>query len=85
MKTKLIVFFLLAANMVSHSQKMPVSYDFGERYSDRYKYSNLLTIADDGEGGSILVRSYFTGLILRPKGFYIEHYNKDLDLVSEFN
>ncbi len=85
MKTKLIIFFLLAANMVSHAQKMPVSYDFGERYSDRYKYSNLLTIADDGEGGSILVRSYFTGLILRPKGFYIEHYNKDLELVSEFN
>lgn len=85
MKTKLIVFFLFATNMVAFAQKMPVSYEFGERYNDRYKYSNLLTITDDGEGGSILVRSYFTGLILRPKGFFIEHYNKDLELVSEFN
>ncbi|MEJ1221623.1 hypothetical protein [Sediminicola sp. 1XM1-17] len=85
MKTRIIVLFLLAANMMAYAQKMPVSYDFGERYSDRYKYSNLLTMADDGDGGSILVRSYYTGLILKPKGFYIEHYNKDLELVSEFN
>lgn len=85
MKTRLVLLFLLVANLVAHAQKMPVSYEFGERYSDRYKYSNLLTIADDGEGGSILIRSYFTGMILRPKGFFIEHYNKELVLVSEFN
>ncbi|WP_343487044.1 hypothetical protein [Allomuricauda sp. d1] len=64
---------------------MPVSYDFGEKLNDRYRYSNLLTIDDDGSGGYILVRAYFQGLILKPKGYFIEHYNSNLELVSEYN
>ncbi len=68
-----------------NSQKMPVSYDFGEKFNDRYRYSNLLTIDDDGAGGYILVRAYFQGLILKPKGYFIEHYNSNLELVNEFN
>lgn len=67
------------------AQELPVNYNFGEKYADRYKYSNLLNISEDGKGGSILVRSYYTGIILKPKGYYIEHYNKDLELISEYN
>src|SRR5690606_8900297 len=69
----------------SNAQEMPVTYNFGERYDDRYKFSNLLDISDDGMGGSILVRAYYTGIVLRPRGYYIERYNKDLELISEFN
>jgi hypothetical protein len=69
----------------AEAQEMPVTYSFGEKYNDRYKYSNLLEISDDGMGGSILVRSYYTGIILKPRGYYIEHYNKDLELISEYN
>ncbi len=67
------------------AQKMPVSYDFGERYNDRYRYSNLLTMEEDGSGGYILVRAYFQGLILKPKGYLIERYNSDLELIEEYN
>ena len=70
---------------IAQSQFMPIEYTFGEKYNDRYKYSNLMAIDDDGNGGYILVRSYYTGLILKPKGFYIEKYTKDLELVEEFN
>ena len=64
---------------------MPISYDFGEKYVDRYKYSNLVSISEDGKGGTILVRAYYTGMILTPKGYFIEHYNRDLELISEYN
>ncbi|MBU2997628.1 hypothetical protein KO500_14355 [Cellulophaga baltica] len=69
----------------SQAQEMPISYTFGEKYSDRYKYSNLLTTAPDGKGGSILIRSYYTGIILKPKGYFIEHYNENLELINTYN
>lgn len=79
----LLLFFVFFSFM--NAQEMPVKYTFGEKYHDRYKYSNLLTIAPDGNGGSILVRSYYTGIILKPRGYFIEHYNANLELVSEYN
>ncbi|MDT0606081.1 hypothetical protein [Croceitalea rosinachiae] len=85
MKQILLFFTVLGVNLAILGQKMPVSYDFGEKLNDRYRYSNLVTIDDDGDGGYIMVRAYFQGLILKPKGYIIEHYNKDLELVSEYN
>ncbi len=85
MITRLLLVCVLTIGMQSFAQKMPVSYDFGEKFNDRYRYSNLVTIDNDGDGGYILVRAYFQGLILKPKGYFIEHYNKDLELVSEYN
>ena len=67
------------------AQEMPVEYTFGNKYNDRYKYSNLVAQADDGAGGYLMVRAYYTGLILSPKGYLIEHYNKDLELIQEYN
>lgn len=82
LKSFIVIVFAIS---FSYGQGIPVDYDFGDKYPDRYKYSNLLTISDDGYGGSILVRSYYTGMILKPKGYFIEHYDKDLKLVEEYN
>lgn len=80
----LLLSFVLMGTIVN-AQKMPVSYDFGEKYRDRYRYSNLVTIDEDDSGGYILVRAYYQGLVLKPKGYLIEKYNSDLELVSEYN
>ncbi len=85
MRLKWILISIFFMGMMVRAQKMPVTYTFGEKYSDRYKYSNLLTITDDGTGGTILLRAYYTGLILQPKGYLVEHYNKNLELISEYN
>ncbi|UII77459.1 hypothetical protein LV716_06730 [Flagellimonas sp. HMM57] len=85
MTKQLVVLCLLLVGVLGYAQKMPVSYDFGEKFNDRHRYSNLLTIEEDGEGGYILVRGYFQGMILKPKGYLIEHYNSDLELISEYN
>ncbi|MEM9362708.1 MAG: hypothetical protein AAGA43_08740 [Bacteroidota bacterium] len=85
MKNTILFFCLFVFGLWVSAQKMPVSYDFGEKFGDRYRYSNLLTIDDDGAGGYILVRAYFQGLVLKPKGYFVEHYNNDLELVGEFN
>jgi|GEM_PF-394746 len=75
----------IAIYCVSNAQEIPLKYTFGEKYNDRYKYSNLLTIGDDEKGGSLLVRAYYSGMVLKPKGYFIENYDKDLNLVSEYN
>ncbi|NAS10844.1 hypothetical protein [Poritiphilus flavus] len=85
MKKSCILFVAIFAMFLGYAQEIPIDYNFGEKYNDRYKYSNLVTIADDGTGGYILVRSYFTGLILKPKGYFIEHYSKELQLLNEYN
>ncbi len=83
LKWLLLSFFLIG--IAVRAQEIPVNYTFGEKYNDRYKYSNLLTISDDGSGGTILVRAYYTGLILKPKGYLVERYNENLQLINEFN
>ncbi|WP_420321089.1 hypothetical protein [Flagellimonas sp.] len=86
MKQRIVLLCLFWIGIMGLAQeKMPVSYDFGEKFNDRYRYSNLLTISDDGSGGYILVRAYFQGLVLKPKGYLIERYNSNLELISEFN
>lgn len=85
MVKKTFLFLFLMTMVASFAQQNDVAYSIGQKYNDKYKYSNLLAIADDGEGGTVIVRSYFTGIVLRPKGYFIEHYNKDLELLSEFN
>ncbi len=85
MLKKILLFGLLCLGILGRAQEYPIDYTFGERYNDRYKYSNLLAIEDDGKGGSILVRAYYTGLILKPKGYLIEHYDENLQLISEYN
>ncbi len=75
----------LALHAPLTAQEMPVDYEFGEKYNDRYKYSNLMTFGEEASGNKILVRAYYTGLILRPKGYLIERYNQQLELVDEYN
>jgi len=84
-KYLLLLFSFVLSGMAVNAQKMPVSYDFGEKYKDRYRYSNLVAIDEDESGGYILVRAYYQGLILKPKGYLIEKYNSDLELVEEYN
>ena len=67
------------------AQEMPLEYQFGEKYKDRYKYSNLLAFTESGSGDKILIRAYYSGLLIRPKGYLIERYNDRLELIDEFN
>ena len=85
LKRGVCIFLLFISAFSAIAQEEPVTYTIGEKFNDKYRYSNMLAMADDGKEGIVVVRAYYTGIILRPKGYFIEHYNKDLELVSEFN
>ncbi|MGB5190127.1 hypothetical protein [Robiginitalea sp.] len=75
----------MLAFWVIQGQDMPLEYTFGDKYKDRYKYSNLLSFSETVSSDKILVRGYYSGLLVRPKGYLIERYNSDLHLVEEYN
>ncbi|MFH6602922.1 hypothetical protein ACEZ3G_05495 [Maribacter algicola] len=85
LQKSVFLLFSVFAFIVVKAQEIPIKHTIGEKYNDRYKYSNLLTISDNEKGGTILVRAYYTGMILRPKGYFIETYDENLQLVNEYN
>lgn len=74
-----------AAITSNFAQEIPVSYSLGENYSDRYKYSTVLSIESATKGETVLVRTYYGGFPLRPKGHFIEIYDVDLNLKKDYN
>ena len=84
-KKRACTLLLLLGLFAVTAQEFPIAHTIGEKYNDRYKYSNLLSISDDGNGGTFLVRSYYTGIVLKPKGYFIEHYDADMQLIGEYN
>ncbi len=87
MKTSmgLTALLFLTALSICAAQEIPIEYSLGENYSDRYKYSTLLTSDSSAEDETVFVRTYYGGYPLRPKGHFIEIYDTDLNLVRDYN
>ena len=65
--------------------QIPVNYSLGEKYADRHKYSTVLSMEQTDSDETVLVRTYYGGMPLRPKGHFIEIYNADMSLKKDFN
>ena len=83
-KSMSLLLFLAAFTFVK-AQEIPVNYSLGENYSDRYKFSTVLSIDADNTDKTVIVRTYYGGMPLRPKGHFIELYDADLNLVEDYN
>ncbi|MDT7828699.1 hypothetical protein RQM65_08490 [Pricia sp. S334] len=75
----------LTALQLCRAQDIPVSYELGENYSDRYKYSTLLTSDRTSADETVFVRTYYSGYPLRPKGHFIEIYDAEMNLARDYN
>jgi hypothetical protein len=79
-----LLLFLAVFSFVK-AQEIPVKHTLGEKYSDRYKYSTVLSIEAGNTDQTVIVRTYYGGMPARPKGHFIELYDADLNLVEEYN
>lgn len=79
----LFCLLILLISIPAFCQQQSFDYSLGEKYNDAFRYSNLLAIDEDGAGGYVLVRAFYKGLVLSPKGYVIERYSRDLQLLSE--
>ncbi|NHF60459.1 hypothetical protein FK220_013980 [Flavobacteriaceae bacterium TP-CH-4] len=75
----------LAAFAICEAQEMPIQYTLGENYSDRYKFSTVLSISAGSAEKTVLIRTYYGGMPLRPKGHFIELYDADMNLERDYN
>jgi len=76
-------FFLMAISLFCQQENK--QYTVGKSLSDKYKFSNIKAIGEDDSGGVVIVRAYYGGAIIRLKGYHIEHYNKELQLINDYN
>ncbi len=84
MRLKLCLYLFFGLKIVLLcAQEMPVKYELGNSYNDRYKYSNVLSISTNSSEEMVLVRNFYGGMILKPKGYCIEVYDKELNLILE--
>ncbi|WP_238474499.1 hypothetical protein [Maribacter algarum] len=83
-KSMSLLLFLAAFSFVK-AQEIPVNYSLGENNSDRHKFSTVLSIDADNTDKTVIVRTYYGGMPLRPKGHFIELYDADLNLIEDYN
>lgn len=80
---KLIILLLLACPFLTSSQEIAITSIKSEVFKDDKKHTELLYSESDGDGGFVTIRVYLGGMLRQPKGYYIEHYTKDLKLAKE--
>ncbi|OYU80955.1 MAG: hypothetical protein CFE23_06920 [Flavobacterium sp. BFFFF1] len=79
-------FFVVAAVILSGltmlAQQIPFQIQKSEIFEDEYKESNIRFTEGDGTGGFWLVRSYKGPVFSGADGYYVEHYNENLELLK---
>jgi hypothetical protein len=83
MNKLILAFGVLMISISSFAQSFPFKIQKSELFKDDYKESQIVLSKEDGKDGILIVRSYI-GSISAKNGFYIEHYDKNLKLIEEF-
>src|SRR5690606_5869690 len=84
MKQKIFLLTTLLLSVISFAQDIPVQVKKSKVFKDEYKHSSIVLTEDDGNGGIIMVRSYYGGTFSSGAGYYFEHYDSDLNLIKEY-
>lgn len=64
---------------------IPCKVQKSELFKDEYKNSTIVSVADDENGGVVIVRSFLGGLFTSgAHGYYFEHYDANMKLIKEF-
>jgi len=74
--------------LLSHAslqaQDIPFKIKMSDVFKDEYKYSTIMSVEEDGNGGLIIVRSFRGGAFSSAFGYYFEHYDSEMKLIKEF-
>lgn len=78
---KLLFLFCLFLSSLVHAQADSLKVTASEIFKDEKYKTTLLFAKEDTNGDIFTVRNYYSS-VSNPKGYYIEHYSKDLKLLK---
>ena len=85
MKKNIYLFLFIFIWITSYTQDIPFKIQKSDIFKDEYRESQIVLSEEDGNGGFLLVRSYNGNKSSTNTGYYFEHYDTDLKLISEFD
>ena len=85
MTKNIYLFLFIFIWVTSYTQDIPFKIQKSDIFKDEYRESQIVLSEEDGNGGFLLVRSYNGNKSSTNTGYYFEHYDTDLKLISEFD
>ncbi|WP_323787350.1 hypothetical protein [Psychroserpens sp.] len=84
MKTsfKLFIAIMLCMPFITYGQIDQIKVQKSEITKDKKKHSKLVFSCSNTDGGILIVRQFMGGIARLPKGYYLEYYDLDLNLVA---
>ena len=84
MKKIILTLALCVLHQFINAQEIPATVVKSDVFKDEFKYSSIVLVDDDGNGGIIIVRSYQGGVFSSGSGYYFEHYDSNMKLIKEY-
>lgn len=78
---KILFLIIFLFGTIAHAQIDSLKVSVSEIFKDEKYNTTILFAKEDTNGDIFVVRNYYSR-IANPKGYYIEHYNKDLELLK---
>ena len=79
---KTVVAVMLCVSFLASGQIDQIKIQKSEITKDKKKHSELVFSCSNNDGGVLIVRQFFGGLMRKPKGYYLEYYDQNLNLLA---
>ncbi|HIB35974.1 hypothetical protein [Mesonia sp.] len=78
-----IILSLISHDLIAQIENISIVKSEVKKYKSKNNY--LSYAANDGNDGFFSATMYYKGIIPMPSGYYIEHFNKDLELIESYD
>jgi hypothetical protein len=80
----ILLLSILLLTITGSAQNTTTKLQKSALFKDGSKESYIVYAKDDGLGGFYMVRMFKNGIIASPSGYYIEHFDKNMILLNEY-
>lgn len=79
---KILTVIMLSTPFIVNGQAEKINAQKSKITKDKKKHSQLVFSCSNEDGGTLIVRVFYGGMLRKPKGYLLEYYDSDLNLVA---